>query len=465
MSSAGHFSHETIESDWLKLFDAVSPSLREAVRDVVLEHRAAMADAFYARMMADGDARPFLSHEAVHQRLRFSMQRWMETLFSCADHAAFAAAMALQRHVGEVHSRVDLPVNLVARGARVLKGEIAARLPASGLDRAALVQAVLYVDNLIDLAFEVMSSAYVASHERATRIDEAYRVFSYGQNMSLERERQRASLLDWENRFLQAMMAGQSGDELPLISDSAFGLWLQHKAVAVFEGSAELPSIREGMRRLDRDLIPLCRQQMESLDERGESRRLIKAVQSELGQLKFLIGAMFERFVDLESGKDALTQLLNRRFLPAILTRETEIARNQHKSFALLLVDVDHFKQINDVHGHDAGDRVLQQIASLLLNTVRSGDFVFRYGGEEFLVLLVEVDRQHAARVAEKIRQRVQQETFLLPDSRQLQVTASVGVALHDGHPDYQRLINQADDALYRAKTGGRNRCEFATDA
>lgn len=453
---------ETVEADWLKLFDSVSAELRTAVRDVVVRHRAAMADAFYVRMLADNDARPFLSHQAVHERLRFSMQRWLETLFSCVDHAAFTAAMAMQRHVGEVHSRVDLPVNLVARGARVLKGEIAHRLPDSGLDREALVDAVLYVDNLIDLAFEVMSSAYVASHERAARIDEAYRVFSYGQNMSLERERQRASLLDWENRFLQAMMTGQSGDELPLISESAFGLWLQHKATAVFDGSAELPSIRAGMRRLDDDLIPLCRLQLEAMDERGESRRLIKAVQSELGQLKFLIGAMFERFVDLESGKDALTQLLNRRFLPAILTRETELARSHHKSFALLLIDVDHFKQINDVYGHDAGDRVLQQIASLLLNTVRSGDFVFRYGGEEFLVLLVEVDAQHASRVAEKIRARVQHEHFLLPDSRQLQVTTSIGIALHDGHPDYQRLINHADDALYRAKAGGRNRCEFA---
>lgn len=457
-----HHSPEAIEADWLKLFDSVSPALRAAVRDVVVQHRAEMADAFYVRMLADPDARPFLSHQAVHERLRFSMQRWLETLFSCTDHAAFSGAMAMQRHIGEVHARVDLPVNLVARGARVLKGEIAHRLPDSGLDREALVDAVLYVDNMIDLAFEVMSSAYVASHERATRIDEAYRVFSYGQNMSLERERQRASLLDWENGFLQAMMAGQGGDELPLISNAAFGLWLQHKATAIFEGSAELPAIRAGMLRVDAELIPQCRLQLDTDDDRGESRRLIKAVQAELGQLKFLIGAMFERFVDLESGKDALTQLLNRRFLPAILTRETELARNQHKSFALLLVDVDHFKRINDVHGHAAGDRVLQQIASLLLNTVRSGDFVFRYGGEEFLVLLVEVDRPHAERVAEKIRARVEHETFVLPDNRPLRVTTSIGVALHDGHPDYQRLINHADEALYRAKTGGRNRYELA---
>ncbi|NMG34415.1 diguanylate cyclase [Azoarcus sp. TTM-91] len=447
-----------IHADWLTLFDSASPAARLAIRDVVLAHKAEMSDAFYARMLSDAEAHPFLTHDEVNSRLRHSMQRWLETLFSCETHEQFGSAMAMQRHVGEVHARIDLPVNLVARGARLLKGEIARRLPGSGLDRNALVEAVLYVDNLIDLAFEVMSSAYVASHERAARIDEAYRVFSYGQNMPLERERQRASLLDWENRFLQAMVTARSGDELPPIHGSTFGLWLQHKAIAVFEGSAELPAIRAAMDTVDHTLLPLCGQQIDNGD-RAEARRLVKEIQHELAQLKFLIGALFERFVDLESGKDALTQLLNRRFLPAILTRETELARNQGKGFALLLVDVDHFKRINDDYGHEAGDRVLQQMAGLLLNSVRSGDFVFRYGGEEFLVLLVEVDRQHALRVAEKIRGRIEQEIFLLPEGRNLHVTGSIGIAMHDGHPDYQRLVNRADEALYRAKNEGRNRC------
>ena len=453
----------TMEADWISLFDSVPESTRNALRKVVDEHCEDMAVAFYARMMGDVDARPFLTHDAVEKRLRHSMQRWLSTLFSCADRDQFAAAMAMQRHVGEVHARVELPVNIVARGARVLKGEIAHRLLQGGLDGAALVDAVLYADNLIDIAFEEMSSAYVASHERAARIDEAYRVFSYGQNMSLERERQRAALLDWENRFLQEMMAGAAGDELQTLGDSSFGLWLHHKATAIFEGSSELPAIRLAIHSVDDNLLPLCAGQLEN-GEREETRRLIKAVQAELGQLKFLVGAMFERFVDLESGKDALTQLLNRRFLPAILSRETEISRNQGKPFALLLVADEHFKHNNDRHGHEAGDRVLQQMASLLLNTVRSGDFLFRYGGEEFLVLLVEVDEAHARRVAEKIRSRVEQESFLLADGRSLRVTTSIGLAMHDGHPDYQRLVNRADDALYRAKHDGRNRIVIATE-
>lgn len=450
---------ETIENDWLTLFDQAPLGARTAVRDIIAAHREAMADAFYERMMQDPEARTFLSSEVVHERLHASMQRWLTTLFSCETREQFLTAMAMQRHVGEVHSRVDVPVNIVARGARVLKNRIGNHLARSPLGRDELVEAVIYVDSLIDLAFEVMSSAFVASHERTARIDEAYRSFSSGQNISLERERQRSALLDWENRFLQAVMTGLPGDELPRVSSSSFGLWMQHKASAVFRGASELTAVRTLMRSVDETLLPLCAQQL-GAGNMNEVRHLLKQVQAEVGELKFLIESMFEHLVDLESGKDALTQLLNRRFLPAILARECEIARTEGKPFALLLIDVDHFKHINDAHGHQAGDRVLQQVAAILQNSVRSGDFVFRYGGEEFLIVLVEMDHTRAMRVAEKIRTRIAAETLLISNGGQLNVTVSLGVAMHDGHPDYQRLVNRADSALYRAKQGGRNRCE-----
>jgi len=455
---------ETIENDWIALFENAPPTARHAVRDIITEHKSAMADAFYERMLQDPEARVFLNNDVVHERLHASMQRWLSTLFSCETREQFLTAMAMQRHVGEVHARVDVPVNIVARGARVLKHRVGKHLAESSLERDELVEAVMYFDSLVDLAFEVMSSAFVASHERTARIDEAYRSFSTGQNMSLERERQRSALLDWENRYLQAVMTGMPGDDLPRVSSSSFGLWMQHKASAVFRGATELSSVRTLMRSIDDTLLPLCAEQL-GAGNASEVRHLLKQVQSEVAELKFLVESMFEHLVDLESGKDALTQLLNRRFLPAILARESEIARNEHKPFALLLIDVDHFKNINDEHGHQAGDRVLQQVAAILQNTVRSGDFVFRYGGEEFLVVLVEMDPRHAMRVAEKIRSRIAGETLLISNGGKLHVTVSIGVAMHDGHPDYQRLVNRADDAMYRAKQGGRNRCEYDSGA
>jgi diguanylate cyclase len=190
-----------------------------------------------------------------------------------------------------------------------------------------------------------------------------------------------------------------------------------------------------------------------------ELRRLVRSVTVEVDQIRYLKDTLFDHLVDLEAGRDALTQLLNRRFLPSILSREVELSRRANKPFSLLLIDVDHFKDINDQHGHDAGDRVLQHLANVLVNVVRSGDFVFRYGGEEFLIISVEITPEQALQVAEKIRRAVENEAFLLSNGRTLRATISVGVAPHTGHPDYQHLIERADLALYAAKQAGRNRC------
>lgn len=128
----------------------------------------------------------------------------------------------------------------------------------------------------------------------------------------------------------------------------------------------------------------------------------------------------------------------------------------------MLLLDIDHFKRVNDQHGHDAGDRVLQSLASVLVNQMRASDFVFRYGGEEFLVVLGEVDVARAESIAEMLRQRVASADILLAANQSIKITVSIGVAAFDGHPDYQRLVERADKALYDAKHGGRNRCVLA---
>ena len=123
----------------------------------------------------------------------------------------------------------------------------------------------------------------------------------------------------------------------------------------------------------------------------------------------------------------------------------------------MLALDIDHFKRINDGYGHEAGDRVLQQLAALLVNNSRAGDYLFRLGGEEFLMLLVDTGLNGARRAAEKLRASVEREVFRLPQEQTLSVTMSIGLACFDGHPDYQQMMRRADEALYKAKEGGRN--------
>jgi len=122
------------------------------------------------------------------------------------------------------------------------------------------------------------------------------------------------------------------------------------------------------------------------------------------------------------------------------------------------LLDIDHFKKVNDRYGHDAGDLVLQQFSEVVTQTIRAGDFVFRYGGEEFLCIVTSVGLELAENVAKKIRIAIEDHSFSLKDNQTISVTTSIGLAVFDGHPDYSRLITNADQALYQAKEEGRNR-------
>ena len=145
------------------------------------------------------------------------------------------------------------------------------------------------------------------------------------------------------------------------------------------------------------------------------------------------------------------------------MSKQLEMARRRGEKYAALIIDVDHFKKINDTYGHDNGDRVLQQLAVLLTNTIRSGDYTFRLGGEEFMVLLVDVDEKRAQMLAEKIRAAVFKESFQLLDGQTIDVTVSIGISVYSGHPDYQYDLTRADEALFKAKQSGRNRAVLAT--
>lgn len=136
---------------------------------------------------------------------------------------------------------------------------------------------------------------------------------------------------------------------------------------------------------------------------------------------------------------------------------EVGLATRAKTPLSVLMTDIDHFKSINDRYGHSAGDVVLGHSADILLNCVRATDFIFRYGGEEFLIVLVETGHDGALTIAERIRQQIAEKPADVSNGP-VSFTMSIGVASFEGHPDYQYLIDAADQALYRAKESGRNR-------
>ena len=163
---------------------------------------------------------------------------------------------------------------------------------------------------------------------------------------------------------------------------------------------------------------------------------------------------------------DPLTALNNRRFFEQRLVEEFDRARRTMRPLCCLMIDIDFFKQVNDNHGHQVGDKVLQRVSQTMVEQMRSTDVLARYGGEEFVVLLPETLATTALEVAERLRQGVAREKIPLDGGGEISITISIGLSVLDAHNNTQdtpkTLLAYADQALYRAKHDGRNRVEQA---
>lgn len=160
----------------------------------------------------------------------------------------------------------------------------------------------------------------------------------------------------------------------------------------------------------------------------------------------------------IQATVDSLTKLYNRRAFDEFAEKGVLRAEREKTPISLILMDIDLFKQVNDNHGHQVGDQVLQEFSLRLKNSLREYDVLARYGGEEFTLLLPNTDANTAIVIAEKLRNKIAQPVFCLEGEGNLSITASFGVATNQGEDiNWQRLISFADQALYKAKESGRN--------
>ncbi len=193
--------------------------------------------------------------------------------------------------------------------------------------------------------------------------------------------------------------------------------------------------------------------------DRSDEVEVVQQMASMLEDLEREIAQRIELSARLEELviTDALTGIHNRRYFDKMLAREWSRFERYKHGFTLLLIDLDHFKSINDTHGHQLGDEVLRRIANTLRNTLRASDVIARYGGEEFAVIAPEMNVQVALQVAERLRENVKKSAMPEPIER---VTVSIGVAstAHRDASSPDRLVRLADAHLYRAKDEGRDR-------
>ena len=175
-----------------------------------------------------------------------------------------------------------------------------------------------------------------------------------------------------------------------------------------------------------------------------------------LGQAARNVGAL--EALHARTNRDETTGLFNARHLTTCLELELSRSRRFGHALAVLFIDLDHFKAVNDRFGHLAGTALLVEIADRLVQTIRSVDAAFRYGGDEFVLVLVETSREAAKCAAHRIRQRLREQSFVTADGTPVPISVSIGVAAHPEDGDTVRaLLNAADQALYQAKASGRN--------
>jgi diguanylate cyclase len=252
------------------------------------------------------------------------------------------------------------------------------------------------------------------------------------------------------------------GDRNDLLLEShdnlARYLDLAHRSIASFiESHADISHVAElqenYISKASENGIERCITFVDGLSELGKNMSLeLKKAQKKIDELT---AELQETISELTI--DPLTKVTNRKGLIEDLTSAIKAGKNKELPLVLLMIDADNFKSLNDKHGHVAGDKVLYFFAQSIKSVLRSGDKVYRYGGEEFTVVLNRCDKEQAFIVADKIRSKIEQ-SHLIYSGKTIKMTVSVGATMHHAGDTYDVLISRADDALYRAKKEGKNR-------
>ncbi|MRA03405.1 diguanylate cyclase [Acinetobacter lwoffii] len=421
----------------------------------IQDHSLILVEEFYKNMLIEKESAEFFSDDLIQQRLRDTLNAWLLESFSVGINKRYADAVQKQAMVGHVHARVGIPSWLIMRGVREIERKMFELLDEN--PHHSMLTTCSYIVQIMGFATEVMCRSYEAKTAMNQEIKHSYRVFSAMQDVAVQKDKQRSSLLDWENELMFKVFSEHEKLNHPMLSKSEFGLWFIHKASYAFTGSDQVDLIIERIYQVDE-----LNQEIMDCTDKNNMLGLIQQIRDLNREIQLLVDQLFQVAEYIESGNDSLTQLLNRRYLNTIISREITFSRKNHTPLSLLAIDADYFKSINDKFGHAAGDLALKFLAEALQKYSQGSDYAFRVGGEEFLLLLVDTDEKRALNIAESIRKYIENGMINSAQGQQFKFTVSIGRVLYDGHPDYQRFLNAADSALYMAKNNGRNRVYMA---
>lgn len=413
---------------------------------------------FYRVLLNNANAIKFLNHDTVKNKLRLTLAQWLRDSFTFQQgEEDIDRYYQYQREIGHIHARIDLPMSLVDHGMGIIKRQVLLVLKNSSLEREDLADAMILTVELLDWSLAVIDESYEHDMVINEKNSQSLKMHISAQNLAFDYERLCTSLSEWMRNLLLLIAQNKYDASVqPTIRHSNFGLWISHKAHLFLAGRAELTILVSLVDTIDEEMRYLAtytRQQ-----NNYEVEQTLQRLDESISKSIWMLGNIAKDMIEEENGRDPLTHLFNRRYLETVMRHETSYSLENGILFGVIIIDIDHFRRINNMHGHENGDRILEQLAELITSQVRAGDFVFRFGGEEFLIVLADVSLLIIQRVSEKIRSVIANNAFKLSDAKSLSLTVSIGTAIHDRHPDFNRTLKLATDALYVAKNEGRNR-------
>ena len=393
--------------------------------------------------------------ETVRLKLAAALKNWLLQTFSVGDQRSWNNYIEHQVKIGHIHSRINLPLHLMNLGMSVLKQEICNHIARRPWRPGLMIKTVVFAHQALDFAANAISEPYLAAVTSNIGYGQSLRVALSGHSLALECEQLKGLLFNWHRTVIVNLFNGSSLSDIPSLYRSDLGLWVNHKASFSISELPEYQMLRETLDEADRwymeEIVVPAKNGLRISDDQ------LQTLSDHVSSLAMALSSVIDRALATEEARDSLTRLFNRRYMHSILQHEVAFSLTNSVSFAVLLIDVDDFKRINDSYGHQIGDEALVQIAEALLSNVRTSDFVFRYGGEEFLILLSEIEVDLAHQKAEKIREAIANLRISAGIEPIITPTVSIGVAMYDGHPDFNRVVAAADQALLTAKEAGKN--------
>lgn len=269
-----------------------------------------------------------------------------------------------------------------------------------------------------------------------------------------------AWLMMWHRSIICSLPLGEQHMADDAHRRCNFGIWYYQEAPDYLRQFGVFDQIGDDHRQMHRRARELSQL---ALDTHGITTSDYDQFLNQRSEFRELVRVLEKKLQDLLFHTDPLTRVYNRQRMLPMLAREQERAIGADEPCVIGMVDLDHFKSVNDTHGHPAGDAVLKHVALFFATHLRPSDLIFRYGGEEFLLCLPDTNIHGARRVLDRLRRELAEEQIDIGNGVTLQVTSSFGITAVEKDLTLEELIARADQAVYTAKTGGRNQvCAWA---